>query len=769
MILSKKGFKDMYFWKNSFFCLFLSLTLAPLMGKSQEDSIPRPEHPQPQAVRKEWLNLNGAWEFLETDDVETSASIIFSDAPYQEKIIVPFCRESRLSGIHRREFVKNVFYRRAIQIPKQWASQRTLLHIGACDWKTRVRVNDQIVGEHVGGSASFSFDITKALKKGDNTILIHAFDDTVSGKQALGKQCPQKESFGCHYTPTTGIWQTVWLEGAGASFINSFRIDTNTEQKKVLIQADIEGSLQDLVMEAVIYAEGKKKASVKIPVDSRNASLIVYLKKQRIWSVSDPYLYDLRLTLYRKNRIVDQVTSYFGIRKLKIEGGCILINDEPVFQRLILDQGFYPDGIWTAPSDEALKQDILLSKACGFNGARLHQKVFDPRFHFWADKLGYITWGEFPDWGATIADPAIHNDYIREWVEVIARDRDHPSIIGWCPFNERTDPSRDLIPTVYNLTRALDPSRPVMDTSGYIHSVPDPMLLDAHDYTQEPDVFREKYPYYEYALPERYEITAPSGIPFFVSEFGGTSWDVNKGWGYGNQPKSLEEFYTRFEGLCRALMDNRHIFGFCYTQLTDVEQEQNGMYYYDRKPKFDVSRIHDIVSGKTAYEQDPPLAIDIKQVDWKILIGSRHDGESAGEWRYTTDSLNIPENWFKSKFDDSGWKKGYAPFGKKGGWEDKIRTPWDTKDLWLRQGFVHQGEDFDTATIVMHYDNQTTVYLNGKKILTKKRWNDRYESFDVTGAVQKALKKGKNIIAVHIHQDEGGQYLDLALLVGELR
>ena len=765
----KKGQEKMYFWKRSFFFLFLSFTLAPLTGVSEDEAIPRPEHPQPQAVRKEWLNLNGAWEFFESNEELTTPTLFPSQEPYPEKIIVPFCRESSLSGIHRREFVKNVWYRRSFQRPVNWTSERTLLHIGACDWKTQVWINGLFMGEHVGGSASFSFDITKALIKGENTVAIHAFDDTVSGKQALGKQCPQKESYGCHYTPTTGIWQTVWLEGVGSSFIKYLRIHTQSEQKCVLIQTDIEGSLKDLSIEAMILDRGKKACSVKIPVDSRNVLMIMNLKKQRLWSPSEPYLYDLKLTLYEKDRVLDQVTSYFGIRKLKIEGACILINDEPIFQRLILDQGFNPDGIWTAPSDEALKKDIELSKSCGFNGARLHQKVFEPRFLFWADKLGYLVWGEFPDWGATMADPAIHNDYIREWVEVIARDRNHPSIIGWCPFNERTDPARDLIVTLYNLTRALDPSRVVLDTSGYIHSVPDPMLLDTHDYTQEPKVFGEKYIMNNFTLPERYDVTGYSGLPFFVSEFGGTSWDVNKGWGYGNQPDTLEEFYTRFDGLCRALMDNRHMFGFCYTQLTDVEQEQNGLFYYDRTPKFDVKRIHDIVSRKAAYETDPPLKPEIQYFDWKLLIGSWHDKESAGEWRYTTDSLSLTERWNTAEFDDSGWNKGYAPFGNKKGWNDKIKTPWTTSDLWARHEFLYDGARFDKALVIMHYDNEATIFLNGSQILNKKGWNDRYDSFEVTEEVKKALVKGKNILAVHIHQDEGGQYLDLALLVGELR
>jgi hypothetical protein len=272
-----------------------------------------------------------------------------------------------------------------------------------------------------------------------------------------------------------------------------------------------------------------------------------------------------------------------------------------------------------------------------------------------------------------------------------------------------------------------------------------------------------------FTLPERYDVTGYSGLPFFVSEFGGTSWDVNKGWGYGNQPETLEEFYTRFDGLCRALMDNRHMFGFCYTQLTDVEQEQNGLFYYDRTPKFDVKRIHDIVSRKAAYETDPPLKPEIQYFDWKLLIGSWHDKESAGEWRYTTDSLSLTENWNTAEFDDSGWNKGYAPFGNKKGWNDKIKTPWTTSDLWTRHEFLYDGARVDKAQVIMHYDNEATIFLNGSQILNKKGWNDRYDSFEVTEEVKKALVKGKNILAVHIHQDEGGQYLDLALLVGELR
>ncbi len=719
---------------------------------------------------------------------------------YPDKIIVPFCRESKLSGLGRTGFVKNVWYRRTFDLPSTWKSPRTLLHIGACDYETTVWLNGKLLGMHRGGSSPITFEITKQLIKGTNTVIVHAFDDTRSGLQPTGKQAHSEQSAGCVYTRTTGIWQTVWLEGVGSTYIKDFKIETDLDRGRVIIQPEIDGWWADMAIKAVASIGGRVVGVGVVTARWRSARLVLNLYENHPWSPETPFLYDLRLVIIHKGRIVDEVKSYFGVREVSILGTIININGKPVFQRLILDQGFYPDGIWTAPTDAALRHDIELSQAVGFNGARLHQKVFEPRFLYWADKLGYLVWGEFPSWGVDYGNPQINLPFIAEWMEIVRRDRNHPSIVGWCPFNETNGAAGDLQNTIIAATRAIDPSRPVIDTSGYVHSLAEPDVLDTHDYDQNPESFKARYGEgfaLNVVLPARYGgPESRAKVPFMVSEFGGIGWSVTGGWGYGAAPTNKEEFYTRYKGLCDALLDSPSQFGFCYTQLTDVEQEQNGLYTYDRQPKFDVKRIHDITARPAYIETHShwktAKMVDVPASNWRVIIGASPDGDLAHEWRYTFDEpvgaclvppdtlaqaaqgtplqarteLRPPGRWYEAGFDDSAWRSGLGGFGSKGGWEWAIRTPWATPDIWLRQTFEYDGKPFDSAMLVAHYDNKTEVYINGKRVWHGTGWNDRYSGFNVMKTIKDVLRPGKNTIAVHTHQDGGGQFIDLALLVG---
>jgi len=655
-------------------------------------------------------------------------------------------------------------------MPKAWHSPRTILHIGACDYRTRVWLNGAFLGEHVGGSAPFAFEITRCLKPGANTLVISAYDDNRSGLQAAGKQSPRLESFGCLYTRTTGIWQTVWLEGVGSTYIRDLHIEPDPANSRVLIQSEIDGPDQDAQLGITVRAGDRTVGKGKARANWRDTHAVIDLSEKRLWTVDDPFLYELRIELTRNGEVVDSVGSYFGLRSIAIQGAAILINGKPTFQRLVLDQGFYPDGIWTAPTDADLKGDIERSKALGFNGARLHQKVFDPRCLYWADKLGYMVWGEFPSWGLNCSDRAVDLPVVNEWVEILRRDRNHPSIVGWCPFNETNASAGELQNAIVKLTRLIDSSRPIIDTSGYVHSVSDPDVLDAHDYDQNPDSFRARWrdsfgPGAD--IPGRYRgDTGYKRVPFMVSEYGGIGWTQTGGWGYGAAPKDKEEFYARYAGLTNALLDNRYVFGFCYTQLYDVEQERNGMYTYDRKPKFDAKRIKAINSRQAAIEKHPLYEIPRTAGDpWKVLVGAVPDKELARQWRYTTDQ---PQGaWTSLDYDDTQWPSGLGGFGAKGGWEWAIRTPWATKDIWLRQEFDCDATPFDRALLVAHYDNETEVYLNGALIWRGERWNDRYDGFGVTEKVKKAIKPGRNVLAIHCHQDTGGQFIDVALLVAK--
>ncbi len=732
--------------------------------------VPRAEHPRPDAFRTNWTTLNGEWQFEIDDHADGEARGLTSGKDLNARITVPFCPESKLSGIGHYGIMKHVWYRRAFEVPAAMRGQRVLLHFGGVDYQTWVWVNGQRVGTHVGGDVSFSFDITKYLHDGSNEVVVHAFDDTASGDQPTGKQT-HTVSEGCVYTRTTGIWQPVWLEAVGSSYVESFSVVPDPDRSRVLIDAAVNGDATDLTLTVEAFADGKKVGSDSCPAAWRDNRLVVDLSEKKLWEPGSPFLYDLKFTLTHKGKKVDEVASYFGLRKVSIEGRAILVNGKRVFQRLILDQGFYPDGIWTAPTDDELKADIERSMACGYNGARLHQKVFEPRYLYWADKLGYLVWGEYPNWGFNY-HATNYASYINEWTEVLQRDRNHPAIIGWCPFNESGQEAGELQRIVWHETKAIDPTRPVLETSGWSHTLPSPEVRDDHDYNQVPANFKQRWEEFfaggpELRVPNRYgtkatPARADKGVPFMVSEFGGIGWSVEGGWGYGAGPKTLDEFYARYDGLVSALLDNPDMFGFCYTQLTDVEQEHNGLYYYDRRPKFDVKRMHDITSRQAAYEKTGPSAalpgVAIEH-DWKVLVGAAADGDLAKPYHFTTNSPAA--DWSAQNADDSSWQNGLAPFGND---LPGTRTSWSTGDIWLRQDFNFDGDAINAAALVIFYDEDTEVYVNGRQIWKRGGFTTTYDTFVVTEALKKALKKGSNTLAVHTHQTGGGQFIDLALL-----
>ncbi|MDR1902611.1 MAG: hypothetical protein LBQ88_10060, partial [Treponema sp.] len=483
---------------------------------------------------------------------------------------------------------------------------RVLLHFGAVDYKTRVFVNGEAAGWHTGGYSSFTLDITPHVKAGGNTLTVYAEDDVRSGKQPAGKQTVDYYSYGCLYTRTTGIWQTVWLEFVPKNYIKSYHIVPVPENGQALLTVKTSEQCHGLNVEVSVSIKGGSICTVMAKVSGTAAYFTLPIPAPVLWDIGKPNLYDLHIAMGE-----DTVEGYFGMRSVALSDNAMLINGRPVFQRLVLDQGFYPDGIYTAPSDEALKRDIELSMAAGFNGARLHQKVFEERFLYWADHLGYIVWGEQASWGLKIDNDEGLQHFGPEWLEVVMRDINHPAIVGWCPFNETHKSQNDgLLRAVYELTKAADPSRPVIDTSGHVHVITD--IFDVHDYEQDTGAFAKHYEGMEGGKiynPHDINGNFDRNIPYFVSEYGGTWWNAEEaaksasaGWGYGSRCKTLEEVYTRIEGLTRALLQNKRVCAFCYTQLTDVEQEQNGIYKYDRSPKFDAARLKAIFGAKAAIE-----------------------------------------------------------------------------------------------------------------------------------------------------------------------
>ena len=569
------------------------------------NNIPRPEHPNPQFQRRDWMNLNGKWSFkIDKSKSGLAKKYYQPQTKFDRTINVPFCPESVLSGIEYKDFMNAVWYSREFTIPEKYSGLRTILHFGAVDYKATVYINGKEVGTHKGGYISFEFDITDYITDGKNVLTVYAEDDTRNPLQPRGKQSEEYYSHGCDYTRTTGIWQTVWLEFVPESRIKGIKIFPNVENCSVDIQAEVIGSGKFEVL--ALYQERIMGAATVIS-DGGFVTAHLDLKEAYLWEVGEGRLYDLEL---RFNE--DKVDSYFGLRDVRLDGQKFLINGKSVFQRLVLDQGFYPDGIYTAPTEEAMIKDIQISLDVGFNGARLHEKIFEPRFLYHCDKMGYIVWGEYPNWGMDSSNPNILFSILPEWIEEIERDFNHPSIIGWCPFNETWDydgrkQHDETLAVVYNTTKALDRTRPCIDTSGNFHVITD--IFDVHDYEQDPKVFKEHYDklmtegelFDNHKKRQKY-----TGGPTFVSEYGGIRWSVNEGeqnaWGYGDAPKNKYEFIERYKGLTDALLDNDQMFGFCYTQLYDVEQEQNGLYTYSRKPKFETSIFRAINSRKAKIE-----------------------------------------------------------------------------------------------------------------------------------------------------------------------
>jgi hypothetical protein len=734
--------------------------------------VPRPEHPRPDLFRENWMTLNGQWQFENDKAADGESRGLTYGKDLNSKIIVPFCPESKLSGLGlaTTEHMKNVWYRRTFTVPPAMKGKRVRIHFGGVDYRAWVYINGQLAGTHIGENVAFNLDITKLLKDGSNEVVVKVLDDIWSGLQPSGKQSENDQSGGCFYTRTTGIWQPVWLEAVGSSFVETISVVADPDNSRVMIEAKLNGQDKDLTLKAEAFADGKPAGSDTTPGPWQNR-LVLNLEPKKLWEPGSPFLYDLKLTLYRGKEKIDELKSYFGLRKIVIEGRKILINGKPVFQRLILDQGFYPEGLWTAPTDEALRKDIEMPMACGYNGARLHQKVFEPRFLYWADKLGYMVWGEYPNAGYGNQREGF-SAVVNEWTEILLRDRSHPSIVGWCAFNENFEATGELQQMIWNITKAIDPTRPALEASGWMHTLPNPEVRDMHDYTDNPEHLRKRWLDYFSAPPEgpyppaRYynpsSSQADRGVPFMISEIGGIGWATEGGWSYGEGPKTLDEFYARYKGTIDAMLNNPNLFGFCYTQLTDIEQERNGLFFYDRKPKFDAKKLHEITARSAAYERGEPVAplpsVKILDAKWKVLVGAVQDGKLSSPYKYITDKP--ADAWLKEGFDDQAWNTGPAPFAN----GDRARTEWKTPEIHFRKTFQYDGAALKNGAVVIGHNDNTEIYINGQKILGVTGSKSYYMCL-VTEQLQKALKKGTNTIAVHSHEGGSGQWIDLAILV----
>ncbi len=589
-------------------------------------SIPRSEYPRPQFVRESWLNLNGPW----TCEIDAGGSglerHLQNSRGFDTAITVPFCPESVLSGVHRTDFIEHLWYHRKLLVPEEWKNQRILLHFGAVDYECQGFIDGQEVGTHFGGSTSFTWDITDFTAPGrEHDFVLRVFDDVRGCIQPAGKQSVRYRSAECSYTRTTGIWQTVWMECVHPCGLERCEITPDLDGGAFVFRPFFLKETRERTLEVTIRMGSKIVGKATVP-GTGAVPFSVRLAEVRPWSPEDPFLYDIEYAVRCKGKKIDCAASYGGLRKIHIEGNRIFLNNKRIFLRLVLDQGFYRKGIWTAPSDRDLKRDIELAMAAGFNGARLHQKVFEARYHYWADKLGYLTWGESPSWGVRAFNYGSWTslrslqsvlNFMHEWKEIVRQDYSYPSIITWVPCNENWIRESGgfyskLMTEIYDVTKQLDPTRPCIDASGYHHVKTD--LWTVHFYRDSAEALRKDLHPSDSPVPclnPKLELKAYTGQPFLNDEFGGFSYmpegvvakTAGDDWEdyviYQRMKfRTPQEYVDKIAEQVKVMMKMPGCSGFCFTQLTDIEQEQNGIYTYDRQPKAPVGKLHGAFTGK---------------------------------------------------------------------------------------------------------------------------------------------------------------------------
>lgn len=582
----------------------------------------RQEYPRPQLIREKWLNLNGKWEFTFDDkNVGLQESWFRSATPFEQVIQVPFAYQTKLSGINDPSFHDYVWYRREFEVPDEMKNKQLILHFGAVDYQAMVYVNECLVGIHEGGHTSFSFNISDYLTGGKETLTLRVYDPSTDETIPRGKQFWEEKSKAIWYTRTTGIWQTVWLEAVEETHLTKLRFTPLFDSGDVKIEFELEGEYLDTCVEIDILFKGEHIASHVIRSKEKYSRCTINLLNRKIfrteyhhqgwtWTPETPNLFDVNIRVKKDDLLLDEVDSYFGLRKIHTENGMIYLNNKPYYQKLVLDQGYWPESLMTAPTDEALKKDIELAKEMGFNGCRKHQKVEDPRFLYWADQLGFLVWGECAAFAVYTEDAVAR--LTKEWLEIIERDYNHPCIVTWVPINEswgvphicNNEQQKHHSLAMYHLIHSLDSTRLVISNDGWEMTKTD--ICTVHNYNHGNKEEIGKYRYYKKSLETKEDLLASKpaerniytdgfkyqGEPILLTEFGGIGFKVGNETGWGYTSVSSEEAYVEdYERIMQAVFDSKVLHGYCYTQLTDVEQEINGILTYDRKPKCDLNEI----------------------------------------------------------------------------------------------------------------------------------------------------------------------------------
>jgi hypothetical protein len=712
---------------------------SPLMTRWSslvDQKLPHPEYPRPQFVRTEWLNLNGLWQFQPGASADEAPPF---GKTLARTILVPYPVESALSGVM--ELHDRLWYRRSFSVPAKWGGKRIHLHFGAVDYESEVFVNGQRVGEHRGGYDPFYYDITPHLKAGaSNELIVRVFDPTESGGQPRGKQNTKPR--GITYTPTTGIWQTVWLEPVSPVHISTMIVIPDIDRGVLNLSVDVPMSDQTIVLDVAVKAG---QTVVSKSSGAADKAMAILIPNSKLWSPDEPFLYSLELTLKRGGSSVDSVHSYFAMRKSHVgdvDGQKkLLLNNQFVFQMGPLDQGFWPDGIYTAPTDDALKNDIVQMKAMGFNMVRKHIKVEPARWYYWADTLGLLVWQDMPSCNsypgrAFTPPPEDKRSFEDDLCRMVTVLRNVPSIVLWTVFNEgqgQFDTER-----MVGLVRSLDSSRPINEASGGkimgfgdindIHSYPEPAAFPPN--SKQANVCGEY-----------------GGIGYLIPAH---SWQPD-GHGYVEAATSddLLYLYGEYMEWVRKLRDHHNLSAAVYTELTDVMTEVNGLLTYDRQPKAPVEKI------KLVNE------FQFRAPTYTAVMAT---SETQGQvWKYTLEQPQ--EGWSGRDFDDAHWSEGVAGFGNTG---EHIRTTWTSPDVWLRRNFragAITPEQIESLVLTEFHQGRIEIYINGVQNFTQQGANrsseGNYEHRPLSKAVRNAiLPNAENVIAVHCHAINEKQSFD---------
>ena len=705
------------------------------------------EYPRPVMRRRRWKNLNGLWEFAMRPAGEKQRPEKFDD-----HVLVPFCVESALSGVKKTVLETDLlWYRRLFEVPREWAGQRLLLHFGAIDWETTVWVNGNEATHHRGGYDPFSIDITDMLKaSGPQEIVVSVWDPSDKGPQMRGKQVIEPHGF--NYTGVSGIWQTVWIEPVSSSHIRSVYTEVDIDENCAWVTVDTANSHDGYTIEVktLLPEAGEDKGTILVVNEDRaGRRLQLALRREpktRLWSPDSPFLYDLKVTMKdRAGKTVDTVESYFGVRKISVGKDAdginrLLLNNKPLFQYGFLDQGWWPDGLYTAPTDAALRYDIETAKRIGANMVRKHVKIEPQRFYYWCDRLGILVWQDMPN--GTNHTPQMQRQYEVELKRNIDAMRSHPSIVMWVLFNEGW--GQFDAPRHARWVENYDPSRLVDHASGWADRGEFGDVRDIHLYP-EPGVSPVK---------EKRAIV--------LGEFGGIGWGVkghewrpSRGHGHGgmgDDPDLTNAYLQRIRllrpmirlGLCAA----------CYTQIADQEIEVNGVMTYDRAVlKFDAEKV----AAQTRKLYGAPPQVKTVLPTSQVLPQT---------WSYKTEEPG--EDWLKPGFDDSAWKKGLAGFGDFHPTFPTLivppRTKWTDSDIWIRRTFKLENTDFISPHLLVHHDETAEIYLNGQLVLSLPHTSNFYTWYPMNDKILRALKTGTNTIAVHCHNEHHPQYIDVGIV-----